>query len=202
MNQDNFTQPPTPQQPLTPPVPTPEPLPQSQPQSEYQPQPQVVPEIQTQPVPAPELEPTSTPPAFAAVQPAAFPAATAPVVPAAPIVKSHKTLAMWTLITNLIYYCLPILVVLILVGIYIATATSGSGGADFFSMLIVYVVLIFGIGAIALLSGLAALILDIVYLVKAKPVGAKKVLTIVSLSLFGATFLGTIVQGVLSANFS
>lgn len=198
MNQDNFTQPPTPQQPLTPPAPTPEPQPQPQPN--YQPQPQIVPEIQAQPVPAPDLEPTSTPPAFAAVQPVAFP--TAPTIPTAPIVKSHKTLAMWTLITNLIYYCLPILVVLILVGIYITTATSGSGGADFFSMLIVYVVLIFGIGAIALLSGLAALILDIVYLVKAKPVGAKKVLTIVSLSLFGATFLGTIVQGILSASFS
>jgi hypothetical protein len=104
-------------------------------------------------------------------------------------------LGLWALILNLAYYGLPIL----LIGIYLlAYATGGIDTNDMGQGILLFLAVLAFLGFISLV-GVAMLILDILYLVKAKPKGKAKVWVIISLAVYGLTWVATIGFNVLQS---
>lgn len=99
-----------------------------------------------------------------------------------PILKKRSILAFWTLILNLSYYGSPILAAI--GGItYLGLSTVGGAGDSLVTIGgLVLIAVYFSILVIAL--GIAMVILDIIYLLKMKPVGLKKALIVTSLCLY------------------
>ena len=112
---------------------------------------------------------STNPPVFvAAVQ--------APLAP-----KKRSLLGLWALILNLAYYGLPLL----LIGIYLLSyATGGIDTNDMGQGILMFLAVLAFLGFISLV-GVAMLVLDILYLVKAKPKGKAKVWVIISLVAYG-----------------
>lgn len=130
---------------------------------------------------APQI--STNPPVFVAPAPA-------PVAP-----KKRSMLGLWALILNLAYYGLPIL----LIGIYLlAYATGGIDTNDMGQGILLFLAVLAFLGFISLV-GVAMLILDILYLVKAKPKGKAKVWVIISLVVYGLTWVATIGFNVLQS---
>ena len=116
-----------------------------------------------------------------ATNPPAFAAPTqAPVAP-----KKRSLLGLWALILNLAYYGLPLL----LVGVYLlAYATGGIDTNDMGQGILIFLAVLAFLGFVSLV-GVAMIVLDILYLVKAKPKGKARVWVIISLVAYGLAWV-------------
>ena len=114
-----------------------------------------------------------------ATNPPAF-AAPAPVAP-----KKRSLLGLWALILNLAYYGLPLL----LVGVYLlAYATGGIDTNDMGQGILIFLAVLAFLGFVSMV-GVAMIVLDILYLVKAKPKGKARVWVIISLVAYGLAWV-------------